>query len=210
MNATEHGQAEPGGRNEAALWRNDTGTLHETSRRTLLHLLKGPYLSGTTHSNLWTALLADEAAIRSRLHDLFLELVIDRDDEFAFVQKVHTDELDVPTALRNEPLTFLDTAMLLTLRQILLASGGEHRVIIGKEEVYEQMQVYRNGDEVTFERNLNSAWGHMKDRYRILHKAADDRVEISPVVKFLIDADRVRELTAIYRNLEPSEQDTAE
>lgn len=190
----------------AKLWRDDTGELHDPSRRALLRLLKGPYLSGSKQSKLWAALLADEGAIRSRLHDLFLDLVIDRDDEFAFVRKVQTDELDVPTPLRNESLSFLETALLLTLRQILLASSGERRVIVGRDDVYEQLKVYRDGDASVFERNFNSAWGKMENRYRVLHAAGDDRVEISPVVKFLINADRVRELTDVYRGLTAKEQ----
>lgn len=200
-NPSTNEQGPPQISDETALWRGDTGTLHDLSRRALLRLLKGPYLSGAKQTHLWSALLADERAIRSRLHDLFLDLVIDRDDEFAFVRKVQTDEIDIPTPLRNESLTFIETAMLLTLRQILLSNSGERRVIVGKEEVYEQLQVYSECDAATFERNLNSAWGRMENRYRVLHSAGDERVEISPIVKFLIDPDRVRELTGAYQRL---------
>lgn len=183
------------------LWTGDTGTLREGSRRALLELLKGPYLSGAQRPQLWSALLADEAAIRSRLHDLFLELVIDRIDEFAFTRKVRTTELDVPSALRSEGLTFIETAMLLVLRQLLLATTGTHRVIVGRDEIFERLMVYRTGDEATFRRNLNSAWSKMSKRLRVVHATDDDRAEISPVVKFLIDEDRVRELTALYRSM---------
>ena len=200
------GQESPPASDETALWQGDTGTLHDLSRRALLRLLKGPYLSGEKQSHLWSALLADERAIRSRLHDLFLDLVVDRDNEFAFVRKVSTDTIDIPTPLRNESLTFIETAMLLTFRQMLLAHSGDHRVIVGKEEVYEQLQVYSGGDASTFERNLNSAWARMENRYRVLHAAGDERVEISPVVKFLIDPDRARELTNSYRRLAVSPQ----
>lgn len=210
-NQSLNDQGAPLRSDETALWLGDTGTLHDLSRRALLRLLKGPYLSGTKQTQLWSALLADERAIRSRLHDLFLDLVIDRDDELAFVRKVHTDEIDIPTPLRNESLTFIETAMLLTLRQMLLANSSERRVIVGKEEVYEQLQVYNEGDTATFERNLNSAWGRMENRYRVLHSAGDDRVEISHIVKFLIDPDRVRELTNTYLTLATGQQaDTGE
>ena len=184
-----------------SLWNGDTGTLREDSRRALLELLKGPYLSGRARPRLWAALSADEAAIRSRLHDLFLDLVLDPVDEFAFVRKVRTSELKVPSALRSEALTFIDTAMLLVLRQILLAASGEVRVIVGKPEVFERLAVYRDGDEATFRGNLNAAWTRMLNRFRVLHAVDDERAEISPVVRFLIDADRVAELTAAYRSV---------
>ncbi len=183
------------------LWTTDTGTLTEPSRRVLLEILKGPYLSGRKKPQLWAALLADEAAVRSRLHDLFLDLVLDRTDEVAFTRKVRTQEVDVPQALRSERLTFIDTAMLLVLRQLLLAAPGEQRVIVGQDDVYERLMVYRDGDETTFRRNLNSAWGRMRDRLRVIHAVGEDRAEISPVVRFIVDEDRVAALTASYRDL---------
>ena len=61
--------------------------------------------------------------------------------------------------------------------------------------------VYRDGDESTYRRNLNAAWTRMKNRFRVLHDVGEDRVEISPVVKFLIDEDRVRALTQVYAQI---------
>ncbi|MDO5495053.1 MAG: DUF4194 domain-containing protein [bacterium] len=183
------------------LWQGDTGTLHEDSRRALLELLKGPYLSSQKSPNIWAALVADEPALRSRLHDLFLELVIDPAAEIAFTRKVRTTEINVPSALRSEQLSFIDTAMLLVLRQLLLASPGERRVIVGKEEVFERLAVYSTGDDSVFARNLNAAWGRMTDRLRVLHPAGEGRAEISPAVRFLIDEERARALTSVYSSL---------
>ena len=96
--ATEH----------TGLWRGDAGELPDRTRRVLLRLVRGPYLSGAREAQLWAVLLTDEMVIRSRLADLFLELVIDRDNAFAFVRNAPSD--DVPKAVRSEALTFLDTA----------------------------------------------------------------------------------------------------
>ena len=181
------------------LWRGDAGELPDRTRRVLLRLVRGPYLSGAREAQLWAVLLTDEAAIHSRLADLFLELVIDRDNEFAFVRNAPSD--DAPKAVRSEALTFLDTAMLLVLRQFLLTAPGEERVIVGQDEVYEQLSVYRDGDESTFQRNLNGSWGRMVNKLRVLHSAGEERFQISPMVRFLIDEDRVRELTAVYRRI---------
>lgn len=181
-----------------ALWKGDKGTLRESSRRVLLELLRGPYVSGERMPKLWGALVADQAAIESHLHDLFLDLVIDQVDELAYTRKVATDELDVPSALRKERLTYLDTVMFLVLRQLLLATPGERRVIVGQEEVFDHLQIYRQTDEVTFIRNLNSSWKRMRDKFRVLHKVGEGRFEVSPLVKTLIDEDRIRELVRIY------------
>lgn len=196
-----------------SLWDGDLGSLREPSRRALLEVLKGPYLSGRRRPQLWAALVADETAIRSRLHDLFLDLVIDRRDEFAFTRKVTVPEIDAPSALRTESLSLIDSIMLLTLRQLLLAAVGEPRVIVGRDEVFERLFVYRTGDAQTFQRSLNAARGRMANRYRVLHPVDEERVEISPVVKFIVDHDLATALQEQYDRLvadESAEEPTAD
>ncbi|WP_051224037.1 DUF4194 domain-containing protein [Pseudoclavibacter soli] len=183
------------------LWPGDSGTLAPDSRRALATLLAGPYLSATTRRNQWLALLADEHAIRSRLNDLFVELVIDHDAEVAFVRQVRSDEIEVPTVLRSTSLNVIDTAMLLVLRQMLLTSN-ERRVIVDADEVFEQLEVYRDDtDEPIWRKRVHASWDRMRNRLRVLHDAGDDRAEISPVIRYLIDDDRVRALTEQYREL---------
>ena len=192
---------------DTALWTGDTGVMGEQSRRALLELIKGPYLSGVKAPALWSALLADEASIRSRLHELFLELVVDRVGEFAFVRNVSTTELTVPSTVRSAALTFLDTAMLLVLRQMLLAGEAEGRVIVGQEDVFEQLQVYRtvDRDESDFNKRLNSTWLKMKNTLRVIHQAgAEDRAEISPVLRLIVDAEQIAAISGEYRRIAES------
>lgn len=187
-----------------AHWPGDTGVIGEQSRRALLELIKGPYLSGVKAPALWSALLADEVGIRSRLHELFLELVLDRVGEFAFVRNVSTTELKVPSTVRTAALTFLDTAMLLVLRQMLLAGEGDGRVIVGQEDVFEQLRVYRtvDRDESDFNKRLNSTWLKMKNTLRVIHQAgAEDRAEISPVLRLIVDAEQIAAISGEYKRL---------
>jgi hypothetical protein len=187
-----------------ALWPGDTGVIGEQPRRALLELIKGPYLSGVKTPALWSALLADETGIRSRLHELFLELVVDRVGEFAYVRNVRTTELKVPSTVRSAALTFLDTAMLLVLRQMLLAGEGGGRVIVGQEDVFEQLRVYRTADrdESDFNKRLNSTWLKMKNTLRVIHQAgAEDRAEISPVLRLIVDAEQIAAISGEYRRI---------
>lgn len=189
-----------------SLWPGDKGTLVERSRRALLELVRGPYMSCESSPLNWAALRADEAAIRSRLNDLFLELVLDADAEFAFVRAVTGDDGSWPRAVRTRSLTFLDTAMLLTLRQLLIADEGSARVIIGQDELYETLSVYRTADrdKYDFTKRLNASWHKMVNSLRVLHPVGvsgaegPTRAEISPVVRILVDADRARTLRASY------------
>gem|GEM_PF-4740427 len=57
------------------LWESDIGTLSFHSRRALVQLLQGPLVQATHHRNVWQAILSDEAALRSRLSELFLDLI---------------------------------------------------------------------------------------------------------------------------------------
>lgn len=187
-------------------WRGDTGELAIASRQALLALIKGPYLSGRQKPALWTALRNDERIIRSRLHDLFLDLVIDTVAEVAFVRNVDAGDIDTPRTVRSEKLSFLDTAMLLVLRELLLTRESEGRVIVGQDEVYERLRVYRpdDHDDQLFTSRLNSSWATMKNRLRVLHQAGsgdEERAEISPVLRLIVDADQVRQIEAEYRRV---------
>lgn len=67
-------------------------------------------------------MIRDERLLRSRLADVFLDLVIDDENELAFTRPpAETGNANTPpTVLRTERLTFMDTVMLLALRQRLL------------------------------------------------------------------------------------------
>ncbi|GLJ61458.1 hypothetical protein GCM10017576_15870 [Microbacterium barkeri] len=190
------------------LWRGDEGALKLESRKALLKLIQGPYLSASRSPRQWAALLSDEATVRSRLNDLFLDLVVDRDGGFAFVRNVDAGELDVPSAVRSESLTFLDTAMLLVLRQLLLSAESEGRVIVGQDEVFEQLEPFRTADrdETDFRKRLNASWVKMKNRLRVVHTVSEDRVEISPVLRLLVDAEQARAIAAEYARIRAGER----
>ncbi|NQX12332.1 DUF4194 domain-containing protein [Microbacteriaceae bacterium VKM Ac-2855] len=189
--------------NEGGVWSGDTGALPEASRRALLQLLRGPLLSQALHPQLWGALLADEAAIRSRLHELFLDLAIDPGSEVAYIRNAETFDVAVPSTVRSASLTFLDTAMLLVLRQHLVSADGSERVIVGRDDVFEQLAVYRDAgrDESDWARRLNASWGKL-GKYGIISKASEDeRVEISPVLRLVFGPEQITGLRDEYRRI---------
>ena len=124
--------------------------------------------------------------------------------------------MTVPSALRSKPMTFLDTAMLLVLRQHLLTAAGERRVIVGKEEVFEQLSVYRQGDDSGWAKRLNSSWTKMLNSFSVLQQIEEDRAEVSPVLKVMIGPEEARAFTELYREIaaevdgEPTEATTQE
>ncbi|TQJ35619.1 DUF4194 domain-containing protein [Arthrobacter sp. SLBN-122] len=188
---------------DVALWEGDTGTLREPSRRVLVQLLRGPYLSASRHGNLWTALLSDEDAVRSSLADLFLDLVIDHAAQVAFVRNTSAD-VDTPKVMRTATLTFLDTALLLHLRQTLLQEGGGRKTIVGADEVADQLQVYRgkdNADIAGFSKRINSSWQKMVKYGLLAATSTEGRFEVSPVLRLVFGAEEIAAVQTEYRRL---------
>ena len=199
-----------------ALYHGDSGELSLDARRVLIQLLAGPSLDGQRHSKLWPILIRDEAAIRSRLSELFLQLVIDRDLQVAFTRQADTGDLEVPSLLRRANLTFLDSILLLHLRERLTqAEAHGDRAVVSTDESVEFLGVYEqagNTDRALFERRIHASIEKIK-KHSILRKirSSDDRFEISPTLKLLFSAEEIQALTRIYRDRnaagESAEQD---
>lgn len=199
-----------------ALYQGDSGELSMDARRVLVQLLAGPSLDGQRHSKLWPILIRDEAAIRSRLCELFLQLVIDRDVQVAFTRQADTGNLDVPRLLRRANLTFLDSILLLHLRQRLTqAEAHGDRAVVSSAEMVEFLGVYEqtgNTDRALFEKRIYASIDKIK-KHSILRKirSSEGRFEISPTLKLLFSAEEIQALTRIYHAMRAphasSEQD---
>ncbi len=188
----------------SALWPGDTGSMRAPSRRALVQLLRGPYLSADRHGNLWGALLNDEAPIRSRLADLYLDLVVDTEAQVAFVRNVDSVAADAPRVVRSASLTFMDTAMLLHLRHQLLSAGGTERVIVGQDEVTDQLGVYRDGDNADpagYAKRINASWTKLVKYGILATTSTEGRFEISPVLRLVFGAEQIAAVQAEYTRL---------
>lgn len=190
-----------------ALYQGDSGELTLEARRVLVQLLSGPSLDGQRHSKLWPSLIRDEAAIRSRLSELFLQLVIDRDLHVAFTRQAETGDLEVPRLLRRANLSFLDSILLLYLRQRLTqADAHGDRAVVSTDEIVEVLGVYEqagNTDRALFEKRVHASIEKIK-KHSILRKirSSDDRFEISPTLKLLFSAEEIQALTKIYLDMQ--------
>ena len=187
------------------LFPGDTGTLPLDARRALCQLLSGPSIDVDRHGQLWPALLRDETAIRARLSELFLELVLDRDMGVAFLRQADTGELESPTLLRTSPLTFIDSVLLLHLRQRLTeATAQGERAAAEEAELHEMLGIYERSqgtDRAGFTKRVNAAIEKMK-KNSVLQKirGSEGRYEIAPTLKLLFSADDVQALVKVYRD----------
>ena len=188
----------------AGLFAGDAGALRLDTRRVIVQLLLGPALDAQRQSKLWPVLMRDEAVVRSRLHELFLDLVIDREQEVAFTRQVSSPELDVPVLLRRTPLTLLDSALLLFLRQRLTESDVQlERAVVSTPEMVEHLSMFQREattDHARFGKQVQHAIDNAV-KYSLLRKLrnADDRFEVAPTLKLLFSAEEVLALGRSYR-----------
>ncbi|MGD2019941.1 MAG: DUF4194 domain-containing protein [Thiohalocapsa sp.] len=187
----------------AALYPGDTGLLAEAARRALVQLLAGPSLEQRRHPRLWPALLQHEAIIRSRLADLFLELILDADRGIAFARQADTGELETPILLRRSPLTFIDSVLLLYLRQALVDAELRGEIaLVDRDELAEQLRLYEPADSTDsagFEKRITAAIEKAKRNSLLAAlKGNADRFEVSASLKLIFGPEEVEQLTAIY------------
>jgi len=189
-----------------ALFSGDSGTLALDTRRVLVQLLVGPALDGQRHSRLWPILVRDEALIRQRLAELFLELVIDLEMQVAFTRQVMADDLDIPILLRRAQLTLIDSVLLLHLRQRLTQADTQgERAVVAMDEIIEFLDLYvraTSTDHAGFKKRVHAAVEKFK-KSSILRKlrSSEDRFEISPTLKLLFSAEEIQALTQVYQHL---------
>lgn len=182
---------------------NDSGILPLDTRRTLVQLLTGPLIDGRRHTKAWEVVLRDEQVLRSRLHEIFLELVLDRDQQVAFLRQVSREDVDIPILLRRNTLSFIETALLLFLRlRLTQAEAQGERAVVDLQAMLEYLKTFERSDNVDqsrFSKQCDAAVEKAK-KLGLLRKLAnsDERFEVSPALKLLFPAEEIEQLTQAY------------
>lgn len=190
----------------AALFEGDQGLLPVDTRRVLVQLLSGPSVDGRRHTHLWSVLIRDEDTLRSRLHDLFLELIVDRDQQVAFTRQAFPEDVESSILLRRKPLNFLESVLLLYLRQRLTQAGAQgERAVLSAQEMREHLKAFErssNVDRARFEKHVENAIEKAKSSNLLAKmKGGEERYEVSPTLKLLFSAEDIEALTSVYRKL---------
>jgi hypothetical protein len=185
------------------LYSGDHGSLPLDTRLALCKLLSGPFIDAD--SPHWSAVLRDESILRSRLADVFLDLILDRERRVAFTRQADTDELDTPVLLRSTPLSYIDSVLLLQLRETLIAAETRHeRAVIDESELHNHLDIFAGTgvDRVGAHKRIGAAIEKMK-KNNILQaiRGSDKRYEVSPALRLLFTANDVEALSKAYRRL---------
>lgn len=182
----------------------DRGVLDPAVRRVLVRLLQRRFLSAEKHPADWTVLLDNQQVIESRLHDLFVRLVVDADRGLAYKQQVRGDEADesaisdIPVLLRDEAYTRAETLVLVCLRSVWQreSTAGEPSARVDVEEVEQTVLTYfteSDGDLARRQKSVRRALERLRHE-GIVEEETEGRYLISPLIEIVLSAQKLREL----------------
>ena len=182
------------------LFPGDTGTLDVDARRVLVQLLRRRFLRADQNPQQWKALIAHQQVIESRLHDLFVRLIVDHDRGLAWKQQVRSAEIEVPVLMRDEAYTRIETVLLVQLRSLHQRSGGagETATRVDAEDLEQNALTYLDVDGTNVaarQKEIRSAIARLATE-GFLDEESEGRFRVTPLVEVVLSVERLGELVA--------------
>jgi Domain of unknown function (DUF4194) len=201
------GDAEVGGDADAEREDLHTSTddrLPEPARRALVSLLTNRYISKARHRIAWEGILSSEHDLRTRLDEMYLDLVVDHEAEVAFKRQQDGD--DVPRVLRREKALTRDASFVLIFlrREYAFADPDDGPAMITRDQIGEFLRAYRedgDGDDARFSHRVDAAINALIKPWQILEPdpAVDYLFTISPVIVPLVGVDEMSRFETAFR-----------
>ena len=171
-----------------AMFEGDTSTLFPQQRLCLHALLKHRYISADRHPEHWAVLMDHEGTITSRLHDLFLDLHVDREHQIAFKRAASShDDQPLPSLLRN-------------------VSHNKGQTIL--DEVADQRPDAATNRAMDHKR-ANNAVDALLAAGVLLRTGDPDRFQISPIIEVLLPIEKLRALWTWLLDRSSSDREAA-
>jgi hypothetical protein len=182
----------------AELFAGDAGALDAAVRRVLVQLLRRKFLTAEKYPAQWRTLLENQQIIESRLHDLFVRLVVDHDRGVAYKQQVRSAELDVPILLKDDPYNRAETLVLVHLRTVFQRERGtgESSARVDIEELEQTVLTYFDPDDHNLARGqqeVRTAVQRLATEGLITEESAG-RYRITPLVEVVLSTEKLTEL----------------
>lgn len=182
------------------LFAGDRGSLDSEVRRVLVRLLQRRFLLAYKNRGDWAVLLEHQNTVESRLNDLFLRLIVDRDRGVAYKQQIRSGELDIPILLRDEAYNRAETLVLVHLRTAYQreSNAGEESPRVDVEDVEQTVLTYfadADGDTARRQKMIRAALNRLRQE-GVVDEESEGRYRITPLVEIVLSSDRLRELVA--------------
>lgn len=183
-----------------ALFEGDDGELPLEVRQCLVGLIRNPLVTRHRHPRAWETLLQHRRILRSRLNDLFLDLVLDVHRGVAYKVQVRSEvPRRFPMLLRDTAYTREETVLLVHLRQRHLNehADGSGQVVVDRQECLDAVARYRPAtatDVYGDASRARNAVENLRSMGVLERTDEEDRLAISPVIETLLPLGRLREL----------------
>ena len=197
-------------------------TMPHDARRVLVHLMRQGSVMASQKPKLFELLCRHESAIRKHLSEVYLQLVLDQKMGVAFVASadyqndigdinVESDsenqddlELDESTTLiPKRTLSLYDTLILLVLRKHYQdrESAGEQKITIDIERLESYLTPFLPiTDHASKDRKKLLARVKEMVKRKVLStiRGAEDRYEITPIIRYVVSASFLESMLAEY------------
>jgi len=198
------------------LFPGDCGTLDADVRTVLVRLLQRRFLLAEKNPAQWKTLLANQQVVESRLHDLFVQLVVDHDRGIAYKKQVRDAQGDIPVLLRDDPYTRAETLVLVHLRAVYQRErvAGQTSVRCDVEDVEQTALTYfydpADTNPAAHQKEVSAAIDRLR-REGIVEEESEGRFRITPLVEVVLSNERLAELRDWLRDGGPAtDQDSSD
>ena len=184
-----------------------SGRLVPEAKRAMIRLMRQGVITAKTSSTVFDTLCRHESLIQNHLADMYLKMMLDPQAGFALLQEQETGDLeneeDEPASLiSRRSLTLYDTLLLLVLRKYYQEreSSGEQQVFIDTDQIESLLTPFLplTNSSRSDKRNLGGALEKMKERKIIAGPKDSERIEITPVIRYVVNADFLQEMLGSY------------
>lgn len=199
----------------AQLPESHTDEMPLEARRAMVLLLRQGVIMASQKRLAFDALCQHEPTITRHLASMFLHLILDHRAGIAILLQQDEDIDDTDTdehysMVNRRTLTLYDTLLLLVLRKYYQEreTAGEQRIIIATEQIEALMTPFLPLTQSTRgeRRTLSGATKFLLDKRLISNVRGDnDRFEVTPVIRYVVNADFLDRLLEEYQRLTGSD-----
>jgi len=186
-------------------------------RRALVELMRSGVVLASAKPQIYDLLCRHQALIEDHLADMYLRLLIDESAGVALLlqqqdQADFEDEEESSALISRRTLSLYDTLLLLVLRKHYQErqSTGEQQVIIDIDRIESQLAPFLplTNSSRGESRKLSGAITKMKEKKLLSPVRGDDeRLEITPVIRYVVNAEFLERMLAEYQSLVGSVDD---
>ena len=200
---------------------SDGAEMPHEARRVLVYLMRQGAIIAAQKGKLYEALCRHQGVIRRHLAEVYLRLVLDERAGLGFVARYDSDdeasdESDAEndndntesfvSLITRRTLSLYDTLLLLVLRRHYQEreAAGEQKITVDVERLESYLTPFLplTNHASADRRKLNGAVKNMKDRKLLAPlRGSDDRFEITPLIRYVVDAAFLETMLAEYQRL---------